>query len=116
MYKRQWSRKNKGKTTISREEFMEWTNGMWTFCGENRKRIGHPAPFLIELPLRCIKLFSFEGDLILDPFVGSGTTMLACLATNRKGLGIDIDKSYLEIAIKRIREACKKVARGGCCS
>ena len=93
LYKDQWKRKEKGKSTISREEFIEWTNGMWTFPGENRKALGHPAPFPLELPLRCIKLFSYEGDLVLDPFVGSGTTMVACKMLNRQGLGIDIDRS-----------------------
>lgn len=103
-YKNQWKRKGTGRSTINREEFIEWTNGMWTFPGENRKALGHPAPFPLELPLRCIKLFSFEGDLVLDPFVGSGTTMVACKMLNRRGLGIDIDRSYLEIAVSRLRE------------
>ena len=104
LYKNQWKRKEKGKTTISKEEFIEWTNGMWTFPGENRKILGHPSPFPLELPLRCIKLFSYEEDLVLDPFVGSGTTMVACKMLKRRGIGIDIDKNYLEIAIKRIKE------------
>ena len=51
---------------------MEWTNGLWTFNGERKTRIGHPAPFPVELPLRCMKLFSFVGDTVLDPFMGSG--------------------------------------------
>ena len=104
LYKRQWKRKGKGKSTVNREEFIEWTNGMWTFPGENRKVLGHPAPFPLELPLRCIKLFSYEGDLVLDPFVGSGTTMIACKMLGRRGLGIDIDRRYLKIATSRIRE------------
>ena len=103
-YKNSWKRKGKGKSTISREEFIEWTNGLWTFPGENRKALGHPAPFPVELPLRCLKLFSYEGDLILDPFVGSGTTMIACKMLNRRGIGIDIDRSYLEIAVNRLKE------------
>ncbi len=105
LYRNRWKRKERGRSTISREEFIEWTNGMWTFPGENRKALGHPAPFPPELPLRCIKLFSYEWDLVLDPFVGSGTTMVACKMLNRRGLGIDIDRSYLEIAVGRIREA-----------
>ena len=104
LYKKSWKRNEKGKSTITREEFIEWTNGMWTFPGENRKLVGHPAPFPLELPLRCIKLFSYEGDLVLDPFVGSGTTMVACKMLNRKGVGIDIDKDYLETAVSRIKE------------
>jgi len=104
LYKEDWKRRDRGKTTISREEFIEWTNGMWTFPGENRKALGHPAPFPLELPLRCIKLFSYEGDLVLDPFVGSGTTMVACRKLNRRGVGIDINKNYLKLAVKRIKE------------
>ncbi len=104
LYKESWKRKEKGKSTISRDEFIEWTNGMWTFPGENRKNLGHPAPFPLELPLRCIKLFSYEGDLVLDPFVGSGTTMVACKMLKRRGIGIDIDRDYLNIAIGRLKE------------
>ena len=104
LYKHSWKRKSKGKTTITRNEFIKWTNGMWTFSGENRKTLGHPAPFPLELPYRCIKLFSYEGDLVLDPFVGSGTTMVACNMLNRRGIGVDIDEAYLRIAINRIKE------------
>jgi site-specific DNA-methyltransferase (adenine-specific) len=84
MYKKQWKKLTKGVTNIERNEFMEWTNGVWTFNGESKKRVGHPAPFPIELPSRCIKLFSYEGDLILDPFVGSGSTLVACRQLSQK--------------------------------
>ncbi|MEM4617005.1 MAG: site-specific DNA-methyltransferase, partial [Archaeoglobaceae archaeon] len=62
LYKEKWKKAKQGKSDVSREEFIEWTNGLWSFPGENRKRIGHPAPFPLELPMRCIKLFSFVGD------------------------------------------------------
>ncbi len=75
---------------------------MWNFAGESRKRVGHPAPFPVELPKRCIKLFSFVGDTVLDPFLGSGSTLVACVLTNRKGIGVEIDKKYCEIAKNRI--------------
>ncbi|MEM4540320.1 MAG: site-specific DNA-methyltransferase, partial [Archaeoglobaceae archaeon] len=78
LYKEKWKKAKQGKSDVSREEFIEWTNGLWSFPGENRKRIGHPAPFPLELPMRCIKLFSFVGDVVLDPFLGSGTTLIAC--------------------------------------
>jgi len=104
-YKKEWKKTSGSKQSdISRNEFMEWTNGVWNFSGESKKRIGHPAPFPIELPKRCIKLFSYVGDTILDPFLGSGTTLLACLKTNRKGIGVEIDRHYCKLAKKRITE------------
>ena len=81
---------------------MEWTNGLWTFSGESKKKIGHPAPFPVELPRRCIKLFSFVGDTILDPFMGSGSTLIAAYLHNRKAIGIEIDENYCKLAKKRL--------------
>jgi site-specific DNA-methyltransferase (adenine-specific) len=103
LYKKQW-RKTSGsqKSDITKPEFMSWTNGVWTFNGESKKKIGHPAPFPLELPHRCIKLFSFVGDTVLDPFAGSGTTLLAAARVNRIGIGIEIDRKYCELARKRI--------------
>ena len=86
---------------------MDWTNGVWTFSGESKKRVGHPAPFPIELPKRCIKLFSYIGDVILDPFLGSGTTLIACHKFKRVGIGVDIDKEYCDLAIKRLEDEAK---------
>lgn len=102
MYKKEWKRKQKGESTITRDEFISWTNGLWTFSGESKKRIGHPAPFPVELPKRCIKLFSYKEDLILDPFLGSGTTLIAALQEGRKAIGVEIDGSYVKLAIDRI--------------
>ena len=81
---------------------MEWTNGLWTFNGERKTRIGHPAPFPVELPLRCMKLFSFVGDTVLDPFMGSGSTLVAAARCNRTAIGIEIDPHYCGIAQRRI--------------
>ncbi|HRQ24917.1 MAG TPA: site-specific DNA-methyltransferase [Anaerolineales bacterium] len=81
---------------------MAWTNGLWTFNGESKKKIGHPAPFPVELPRRCVKLFSYVDDVVLDPFCGSGTTLIAAVSNQRKGIGIDVDKKYCELARKRI--------------
>jgi len=103
MFKETWRKRKRGVSDITRDEFIEWTNGVWTFNGEQRSRIGHPAPFPIELPKRCIKLFSFVGDVVLDPFVGSGTTLLACYQLRRIGIGVDISRTYCELAIKRLR-------------
>lgn len=104
LYKREW-KKTSGtrESDITKKEFMEWTNGVWNFMGESKKRVGHPAPFPVELPKRCIKLFSFVGDTILDPFLGSGSTLLACLQTGRKGIGIEVDRGYCELAERRLR-------------
>jgi site-specific DNA-methyltransferase (adenine-specific) len=83
---------------------MDWTNGVWNFSGESKSRIGHPAPFPIELPKRCIKLFSYVGDTVLDPFLGSGTTLIACLMAERIGIGVEINRTYCDLAIKRLKE------------
>jgi len=104
LYKRNWEKASKGESDITRDEFIEWTNGVWNFSGESRNRIGHPAPFPVELPTRCIKLFSYVGDNVMDPFLGSGTTLIACLDTRRAGIGVEINTKYCELAAKRIKE------------
>ena len=104
LYKKMWEKIRKGKSDITRDEFIRWTNGVWSFSGESKSRIGHPAPFPVELPRRCIKLFSYVGDLVLDPFLGSGTTLLACLETDRAGIGVEISRNYCELAVERLRE------------
>lgn len=106
LYKQQWKKTSGSRQSdITRDEFLAWTNGVWSFSGESKKRIGHPAPFPIELPRRCIKLFSFVGDTILDPFLGSGTTLIAAWQQQRHGIGIDIDQNYCALAKRRI-ESC----------
>ena len=108
LYKKYWKKTSGSrKNDITKKEFMDWTNGVWTFCGESKKKVGHPAPFPVELPRRCIKLFSFVDDVILDPFVGSGTTLIAAYLNNRKGIGVDIDKKYCDLAIKRLKQEAK---------
>jgi site-specific DNA-methyltransferase (adenine-specific) len=103
LYKESWKKTSGSKVSdISRDDFMNWTNGLWTFQGESKKRIGHPAPFPLELPHRCIKLFSFVGDTVLDPFLGSGTTLLAAVLDKRKGIGLDVDLEYCKLAKKRL--------------
>ena len=107
LYKHVWKKRGKGISDITRDEFISWTNGLWTFSGENPKRVGHPAPFPFELPKRCIKLFSFIGDVVLDPFVGSGTTVIAAYLLNRVGIGIDISKEYCLRAKERLIKEAK---------
>ena len=103
LYKNQWKKTSGSRVSdIERQEFMDWTNGMWVFNGESKKRIGHPAPFPIELPRRCVKLFSYVDDVVLDPFSGSGSTLIAAVSNNRKGIGLDVDSKYCELARKRI--------------
>lgn len=108
LYKDSWKKTGGSrKNDITKKEFMDWTNGVWTFNGQSKKGAGgHPAPFPIELPRRCIKLFSFIGDTVLDPFLGSGSTLIASALHDRKGIGVEIDKKYCDIAIDRLnREA-----------
>ena len=105
LYKESWQKTSGSqKSDITRDEFLEWTNGVWNFSGESRNKIGHPAPFPVELPKRCIKLFSYVGDTVLDPFLGSGTTLIACAETNRIGIGIEINKNYCELAKRRLEK------------
>lgn len=88
--------------TIEKQDFIDWTRSIWTFPAINAKRIGHPAPFPIELPHRLINLYSYEEDVILDPFCGSGTTCIAAIQNNRNYIGYDIKNEYIELAKKRI--------------
>ena len=103
LYKDSWKKQLGSKESdISRDEFMAWTNGLWTFNGESKKRVGHPAPFPRELPYRCIKLFSYVGDVVFDPFLGSGTTLIEAQNNDRFGVGVEIDRGYCGLAQKRI--------------
>ena len=96
------NKKQEKRDTIERDEFIQWTKSIWTFPAVNAKKIGHPAPFPVELPHRLIKLYSYEGDVVLDPFCGSGTTCIAAIQNNRKYIGYDIKEEYIELAEKRI--------------
>lgn len=91
------------RSTMTKDEFMELTKSIWTFLPQQARAVGHPAPFPVELPLRTIKLYTFEGDVVLDPFIGSGTTAIAALMTGRHYVGYDIDKDYIKLAENRIK-------------
>lgn len=93
----------KRKSTINRDEFLEFTKSIWSFPAVSAKKIKHPAPFPVELPYRCIQLYSFEGDVVLDPFMGSGQTAIAAIRARRNYIGYEIKKEYVELAEKRIR-------------
>lgn len=100
-----FSRENVGrKSTISKEEFLEFTKSVWTFSAESAKKVGHPAPFPVELPYRLIQLYTFEGEVVLDPFIGSGQTGIAAIKTNRHFVGYDINDKYIKLAERRIYE------------
>lgn len=110
LYKDEWKKTNGTKISdITKEEFIKYTNGMWVFNGESKKRIGHPAPFPCELPYRAIKLFSYQNDMVFDPFMGSGTTLLVANNHKRRGIGLDIDKDYCELAKSRILKEGNKL-------
>ncbi|MCK9254443.1 MAG: site-specific DNA-methyltransferase [Bacteroidales bacterium] len=98
------------KNTILKEQFIEWTKSIWTMNAESARRIGHPAPFPEELPYRLIQLYSYQDDVILDPFMGSGTTAVSALKSGRKYVGYDISQDYIDLANKRI-EPLKKQKR-----
>ena len=101
-YKDVWKKNYKGDSDISKEDFMAWTNGVWTFNGESAKRIGHPAPFPKELPKRCIRLFSYTNDHVFDPFLGSGTTGVVAKDLGRRFTGVEIDPEYKKLALQRM--------------
>lgn len=100
-----FSRKQQGRnSTIEREDFLAWTKSIWAFPSVSAKSIGHPAPFPVELPHRLIQLYTYEGDVVLDPFCGSGTTCLAALKGHRHYIGYDIKQEYVDLARRRIEQ------------
>ena len=93
------------ENTISREEFMEATLDVWRIAPESAKRVGHPAPFPIDLPARLMRLYTYRGDVVLDPFMGSGTTAVAAVRNDRRYLGFEMDPAYVELAERRVAAA-----------
>jgi DNA modification methylase len=91
------------KATITREEFLEFTRSVWHIRPESARKIGHPAPYPVDIPYRFIQLYTFEGEVVLDPFMGSGTTAIAALKTNRRFVGYEINTEYINIAKSRIQ-------------
>jgi site-specific DNA-methyltransferase (adenine-specific) len=90
------------ESTASADEFMEATLDVWRLPAESATRVGHPAPFPVELPQRLIELYTFAGDLVLDPFMGSGSTLAAAKRTGRAYVGYDLDAAYVEMARTRV--------------
>jgi len=94
------------ENSMSSETFMELTLDVWRFRPESATRVGHPAPFPVELPRRFTELYTYRGDVVLDPFMGSGSTAIAALETGRSFIGFDTDRGYVDAAAARIRQAC----------
>jgi len=92
------------RSTISKEEFLEFTKSVWTFSAESARGVGHPAPFPVELPYRLLQLYTFEGEVILDPFMGSGQAAIAAIKTDRHYVGYEISEEYVKLAERRIQE------------
>ena len=92
------------KPTISREEFLEYSKSVWSFPSVSARKIGHPAPFPVELPRRLIKFYTFEEEVVLDPFMGSGQVALAAIETKRSYIGYEINPDYVELAKRRVHE------------
>jgi site-specific DNA-methyltransferase (adenine-specific) len=94
--------------TISKEEFLSYTKSVWEFPAESATRVRHPAPFPIELPYRCVQLYTFKGDIVLDPFCGVGSTCIAAAKTGRHFIGYDNNQLFVDAALKRISEFIQK--------
>jgi len=100
-----FSRPDSGQSTIERDEFMQSTLSIWQIPPESAKRVKHPAPFPIALASRVIRLYTYEDDVVLDPFLGSGTTCAAALMQGRHYVGYEISRQYRKIALERIEDA-----------
>jgi DNA modification methylase len=95
---------HRGITDLDRKEFVDWSLAYWNFSGESKmKQFDHPAMFPEELPKRCIKMFSFKGDVVLDPYNGVGTTCLVAKKFDRKYIGIDLSEEYCKKAESRLK-------------
>jgi len=103
-YNRYKKKQTKGETDIRKDEFIKNSYAIWQFPGEKKSKLGHPAPFPLDLPLRCIKQLSWIGDTVLDPFAGSGTTGVACKRTNRNYILIEKDEKYIPLIKQRVNQ------------
>jgi site-specific DNA-methyltransferase (adenine-specific) len=90
------------KATITKDEFLEFTKSVWEFAPQSAKQVGHPAPFPEELPRRAIELYTFSNEIVLDPFMGTGSTALAAVKNNRHFVGYEVSSDYIELAKERL--------------
>lgn len=90
--------------TITKDEFLEFTKSIWKFSAESARKVGHPAPFPTELPRRCIELYTYSNEVILDPFMGSGATAIAATKSGRKFVGYEIEQKYCDLTYRRLNE------------
>ena len=102
--KGEFKRRERGESDITEEEFMQATLSVWNIPPESARKVGHPAPFPLELARRVIRLYSYVGDVVLDPFAGSGTTCVAAKCLKRRYVGFDISPEYCALAEKRLAE------------
>ena len=98
-------RVREGTDTITKEQFLQATVSVWDILPESARRVGHPAPFPVELPERLIHLYTFTDDLVLDPFLGSGSTAVAAVQSGRHYVGYETDADYAALAESRIASA-----------
>ncbi|HWI03478.1 MAG TPA: DNA methyltransferase, partial [Acidimicrobiales bacterium] len=102
--KGRFDRARRGDSTLGTDEFLESTLDVWRMPPESARRVGHPAPFPVELPQRLIELYTYRGDLVLDPFLGAGSTAVAAVRTGRRYCGYDTDPAYVDLARRRVSE------------
>jgi len=92
------------ESTISKSDFLELTKSIWRFPTESASKIGHPAPFPVELARRCIQLYTYSNEIVLDPFMGSGTTAVASILSNRQYLGYETNQEYVDLSLNRLSQ------------
>ena len=112
LYKDQWAKLAKGESDISAKEFTAWTFAVWKLGKAYSKTTKHPAPFPEALPMRCIKMFSYVGDLVYDPFMGSGTTAKVARLLDRRYLGSEISREYCRVAKQRLSQQSLNLNKG----
>lgn len=110
--KGEYARPDRGESTLTGPEFMAATLSVWEIPSASAKKVGHPAPFPVELAERVVRLFSYSGDVVLDPFVGSGSTCMAALQNGRDWVGYEIEPAYHLLATRNLQALAKGAGPG----